>query len=109
MTKKIKVYAKLTSGEVKIPDWIKTKEDLEKFVNKYINDNLNIGYELVDEQMESDDFIGEIESLYQDVKDRKLDSVAITVEDTDLDNSYYIWEGRLCNIMSEMFLYVRIL
>jgi len=106
MVKKIKVYAELTcSEEVKIPDWVKTKEDLEKFADKYINDNLNIGYELIDEQMELDDFIEEIESSYQDAKDRKLDSIVIVV-DTDLGNSYYINdtdEGFQCDLFDYVF------
>ncbi|MCI8796068.1 MAG: hypothetical protein HFG89_04330 [Dorea sp.] len=59
------MYAELTCNEsVKVPDWVKTKEDLEKFADKYISDNLNIRYELIDEQMELDDFIEEIESSY---------------------------------------------
>lgn len=106
MVKKIKVYAELTcSEEVEIPDWVKTKEDLERFADKYINDNLNIGYELVDEQMEPDDFIEEIESSYQDAKDKNLDSIVIVV-DTDLDNSYYINdtdEGFQCDLFDYVF------
>lgn len=106
MIKKIKVYAELTCSEVvKIPDYVKTKEDLEKFADGYINDNLNIGYELVDEQMEADDFIEEIESSYQEAKERKLDSVVIVV-DTDLGNSYYINdtdEGFQCDLFDYIF------
>lgn len=106
MAKKINVWVELTCcEEVEIPDWIKTKEDLEKFADKYINDNLNIGYELVDEQMEPDDFIEEIEASYQDAKDRKLDSVVIVV-DTDLGNSYYINdtnEGFQCDLFDYVF------
>lgn len=83
------MYAELTCNEsVKVPDWVKTKEDLEKFADKYISDNLNIGYELIDEQMELDDFIEEIESSYQDAKDKNFDSIVIVI-DTDLGNSYY--------------------
>ena len=86
MVQKIEVYAELTCNEsVKVPDWVKTKEDLEKFADKYISDNLNIGYELIDEQMELDDFIEEIESSYQD---KNFDSIVIVI-DTDLGNSYY--------------------
>ena len=84
------MYAELTCNEsVKVPDWVKTKEDLEKFADKYISDNLDIGYELIDEQMELDDFIEEIESSYQDAKDKNFDSIVIVI-DTDLGNSYYI-------------------
>ena len=106
VVKKIKVYAELTCGEeVKVPDWVKTKDDLDDFADKYINDNLNIGYELVDEQMELDDFIEEIESSYQDAKDRKFDSIVIAI-DTDLGNSYYINdtdEGFQCDLFDYVF------
>lgn len=106
VVKKIKVYAELTCGEeVKVPDWVKTKDDLDDFADKYINDNLNIGYELVDEQMELDDFIEEIESSYQNAKDRKFDSIVIAI-DTDLGNSYYINdtdEGFQCDLFDYVF------
>lgn len=55
--------------------------------------------------MEPDDFIEEIESSYQDAKDKNLDSIVIVV-DTDLGNSYYINdtdEGFQCDLFDYVF------
>lgn len=43
MVKKIKVWVEL-SGEdiVTVPEWVKTKEDLEKFADEYANRNISI-------------------------------------------------------------------
>lgn len=41
------------------------------------------------EKMNLDDFIEEIESMYQDATERGFDSIVIAI-DTDLDNTYYI-------------------
>jgi hypothetical protein len=42
--------------------------------------------------MELDDFIERIESDYQDAKYRGFDSIVIAI-DTDLDNTYYIYDA----------------
>lgn len=106
MVKKVRVWVELSGGEVAtIPDWVKTEEDLENFVDEYANRNISVGYELIDEQMDLDDFIEKIESIYQDAKNRKFDSIVIAIV-TDLDNTYYIndtKEGFLCNIFDCVF------
>lgn len=45
--------------------------------------------ELLDKQIDLDDFIGKIESAYEDASQRGFDSIVIAI-DTDLDNTYYI-------------------
>lgn len=90
MVKKIIVYAELSGGEiVSVPEWVKTEEDLENFADEYANNNISVGYELIDDQMDLDDFIEKIESAYQDATERNFDSIVIVI-DTDLDNEYRI-------------------
>ena len=90
MVKKIRVYAELSGGEiVSVPEWVKTEEDLENFADEYANNNISVRYELIDDQMDLDDFIEKIESAYQDVTERNFDSIVIVI-DTDLDNEYRI-------------------
>ncbi len=90
MVKKIRVYAELSGGEiVSVPEWVKTEEDLENFADEYANNNISVGYELIDDQMDLDDFIEKIESAYQDATERNFDSIVIVI-DTDLDNEYRI-------------------
>jgi hypothetical protein len=106
MVKKIKVWVELCNDSiVNVPDWVKTEEDLEKFADDYAYKNISSGYELLDEQMELDDFIERIESDYQDAKDRGFDSIVIAV-DTDLDNTYYIYDkedGFQCDLWDYYF------
>lgn len=106
MVKKIRVWVEL-SGEdvVTVPDWVKTEEDLEKFADEYADRNISIGYDLIDEQMDLDDFIEKIESAYQDATERGFDSIVIAI-DTDLDNTYYIndtEEGFQCDVFDYVF------
>lgn len=106
MVKKIRVYVELSGGEItNVPEWVKTEEDLEKFVDDYANLNISVGYELIDEQMDLDDFIENIESAYENAEKRGFDSIVIAI-DTDLDNTYYIndtEEGFQCNIFDYVF------
>lgn len=106
MVKKIKVYVELSGGEItNVPEWVKTEEDLETFVDEYANNNISVGYELIDEQMSLDDFIEEIESSYQDAKERGFDSIDIVI-DTNLDNEYRISdteEGFQCDLWEYCF------
>lgn len=106
MVKKIRVYVELSGGEIaNVPEWVKTEEDLEKFADDYANLNISVGYELIDEQMDLDDFIEEIESAYEDAEKRGFDSIVIAI-DTDLDNTYYIndtEEGFQCDVFDYVF------
>lgn len=106
MVKKIRVYVELSGGEIaNVPEWVKTEEDLEKFADDYANLNISVGYELIDEQMDLDDFIEEIESSYEDAEKRGFDSIVIAI-DTDLDNTYYIndtEEGFQCDVFDYVF------
>jgi hypothetical protein len=106
MVKKIRVYVELSGGEIiNVPEWVKTEEDLEKFADDYANSNISVGYELLDEQMDLDDFIEEIESAYEDAEKRGFDSIVIAI-DTDLDNTYYIndtKEGFQCDVFDYVF------
>lgn len=106
MVKKVRIYVELSGGEIaNVPEWVKTEENLENFVDDYVNLNISSGYELIDEQMELDDFIDEIESSYQDAKDRGFDSIVIVI-DTDLENTYYInetEEGFQCDLFDFVF------
>ena len=46
MVKKIKVYVELSGGEItNVPEWVKTEEDLETFVDEYANNNISVGYD----------------------------------------------------------------
>ena len=106
MVKKIKVYVELSGGEIaNVPEWVKTEEDLENFADEYANNNISVGYELIDDQMDLDDFIEEIESAYQDATERNFDSIVIVI-DTDLDNEYRIndtEEGFQCDLWDYCF------
>ena len=90
MVKKIKVWVEL-SGEdiVTVPEWVKTKEDLEKFADEYANRNISIGYDLLDEPMDQDEFLEQVTSAYVDAEKRGFDSIVVAI-DTDLDTTYYI-------------------
>lgn len=38
MVKKIRVWVELSGGDIaKVPEWVKTEEDLEKFADEYAN------------------------------------------------------------------------
>lgn len=106
MVKKIRVYAELSGGDIaSVPEWVKTEEDLEQFADEYVNNNISVGYELLDEQMDLDDFIKEIESAYQDATERKFDGIVIVIV-TDLDNEYRIndtKEGFQCDLWDYYF------
>lgn len=106
MVKKIRVWVELSGGDIAtVPEWVKTEEDLEKFADEYADRNISVGYELLDEQMDLDNFIEEIESAYQDATERGFDSIVIAI-DTDLDNTYYIndtEEGFQCDIFDYVF------
>jgi hypothetical protein len=57
------------------------------------------------EKMNLDDFIEEIESMYQDATERGFDSIVIAI-DTDLDNTYYIndtEDGFQCDLFDYVF------
>ena len=57
------------------------------------------------EKMNLDDFIEEIESMYQDATERGFDSIVIAI-DTDLDNTYYIndtEDGLKCALFDYVF------
>lgn len=106
MVKKIRIYVELSGGEIaNVPEWVKTEENLENFADEYANNNISVGYELIDEQMDLDDFIKEIESAYQDAAERKFDSIVIVIV-TDLDNTYYIYDtpdGFQCDLWDYYF------
>ena len=106
MVKKIRVWVELSGGDVAtVPDWVKTEEDLEKFADEYADNNISVGYDLIDDQMDLDDFIEQVESAYQDATERGFDSIVIAI-DTDLDNTYYIndtEEGFQCDVFDYVF------
>ena len=106
MVNKIRVWVELSGGDIAtVPEWVKTEEDLENFADEYANRNISVGYDLIDEQMELDDFIEKIESAYQDAEERGFDSIVIAI-DTDLDNTYYIndtEEGFQCDVFDYVF------
>ena len=82
MVKKIKVWVEL-SGEdiVTVPEWVKTKEDLEKFADEYANRNISIGYDLLDEPMDQDEFLEQVTSAYVDAEKRGFDSIVVAIDD----------------------------
>lgn len=90
IVKKIKVWVEL-SGEdiVTVSEWVKTEEDLEKFANEYANRNISVGYDLLDEPMDQDEFLEKVTSAYIDAEKRGFDSIVVAI-DTDLDTTYYI-------------------
>lgn len=106
MVKKIRVWVELSGGDIAtVPEWVKTEEDLKKFADEYADRNISVGYDLIAEQMDLDDFIEEIESAYQDATERGFDSIVIVI-DTDLDNTYYIndtKEGFQCDLFDYVF------
>ena len=92
MVKKVRVYVELSGGDIAtVPDWVKTEEDLENFVDEYANRNISVGYELMQDQMDLDQFIDEVTTAYEDALGRKLDSIVIAI-DTNLNNTYYIYD-----------------
>lgn len=106
MVKKVRVYVELSGGDIAtVPDWVKTEEDLENFVDEYANRNISVGYELMEEQMDLDHFIDEVTTVYEDALRRKLDSIVIAI-DTNLDNTYYISDtsdGFQCDLWDYYF------
>lgn len=106
MVKKVRVYVELSGGDIAtVPDWVKTEEDLEDFVDEYANRNISVGYELMEEQMDLDHFIDEVTTVYEDALGRKLDSIVIAI-DTNLDNTYYISDtsdGFQCDLWDYYF------
>lgn len=61
MVKKIKVWVELSGGDiVTVPEWVKTEEDLEKFADEYANRNISVGYDLLDEPMDQDEFLDKL-------------------------------------------------
>ena len=90
MVKKIKVWVELSGGDiVTVPEWVKTEEDLEKFADEQANRNISVGYDLLDEPMDQDEFLEQVTSAYVDAEKRGFDSIIVAI-DTDLDTTYYI-------------------
>lgn len=90
MVKKIKVWVELSGGDiVTVPEQVKTEEDLEKFADEYANRNISVGYDLLDEPMDQDEFLEQVTSAYVDAEKRGFDSIIVAI-DTDLDTTYYI-------------------
>lgn len=90
MVKKIKMRVELNGGDiVTVPEWVKTEGDLEKFADEYANRNISIGYDLLDEPMDQDEFLEQVTSAYVDAEKRGFDSIIVAI-DTDLDTTYYI-------------------
>lgn len=106
MVKKVRVYVELSGGDIAtVPDWVKTEEDLENFVDEYANRNISVGYELMEDQMDLDQFIDEVATAYEDALGRKMDSIVIAI-DTSLDNTYYISDtpdGFQCDLWGYYF------
>ena len=102
MVKKVRVYVELSGGDIAtVPDW----EDLENFVDEYANRNISVGYELMEDQMDLDQFIDEVTTAYEDALGRKFDSIVIAI-DTNLDNTYYIYDtpdGFQCDLWGYYF------
>lgn len=45
--KKIRVWVELSGGDiVTVPEWVKTKEDLEQLADDYANLNISVGYDI---------------------------------------------------------------
>ena len=103
MVKKVRVWVELSGGEVAtVPEWVKTGKDLETFVNDYVDLNISVGYDPI---YDLDEFIEEIESAYQNAKEKGFDSIVIAI-DTDLGNTYYIndtEEGFQCDTFDYVF------
>ena len=106
MVKKIRVCVELSGGEIaSVPEWVKTEEDLENFADEYANNNISVGYELLDEQIDVDDFMEQIKSAYETAQEQAFDSIVIAI-DTDLDTTYYINdtpEGFQCDLWDYCF------
>ena len=50
MVNKVRVYVELSGDDVvTVPDWVKTENDLEDFVDEYANRNISVGYDLMEE------------------------------------------------------------
>lgn len=106
MVKKVRVYVELSGGDIAtVPDWVKTEEDLEEFVDEYADRNISVGYELMEEQIDLDHFIDEVTMAYEDALARRFDNIVIAI-DTNLNNTYYIndtSDGFQCDIWSYYF------
>ena len=109
MVKKIKVWVELSGGDiVTVPEWVKTEEDLEKFADEYANRNISVGYDLLDEPMDQDEFLEQVTSAYVDAEKRGFDSIIVAI-DTDLDTTYYINDtpdGFQCDLWDYYFDYL---
>lgn len=58
MTKQVRVCVELSGGDVAtVPQWVKTEEDLEDFVDEYANNNISVSYEFLDEDISIDEFL----------------------------------------------------
>ena len=106
MVKKIKMRVELNGGDiVTVPEWVKTEGDLEKFTYEYANRNISIGYDLLDESMNQDEFLEQVTSAYVDAEKCGFDSIVVTI-DTDLDTTYYIndtLDGFQCDLWDYYF------
>lgn len=70
-----------------VPEWVKTEEDLDKFADEYTNNNISVGYELLDDdQMEVGAFIEQILSDYEGAKQRNFEGFQCDLWDYCFDN-----------------------
>ena len=106
MVKKIRIYVELCGGNIaNVPEWVKTEEDLENFADEYANNNISVGYELLDEQIDVEDFMEQINSAYETAQEQGFDSIVLAI-DTDIDTTYYINdtpEGFRCDLWDYCF------
>ena len=103
MVKKIKVWTKLSGGDiVTVPEWVKTEEDLEKFADEYANRNISVGYDLLDEPMDQDEFLEQVTSAYVDAEKRGFDSIIVAIDtDTIASQLYNEMHGSVTEIRIE--------
>ena len=46
--KQIKIWVEISGGNIaNVPEWVKTKEDLQKFAEEYADLNMCIGYDVL--------------------------------------------------------------
>lgn len=65
-------------------------KDFCNYLDSYNTDrNISVGYDLLDEPMDQDEFLEQVTSAYVDAEKRGFDSIIVAI-DTDLDTTYYI-------------------
>lgn len=89
---KVKIFVELSGDDVAvIPDWVENAQDLDKFVQEFVKDNITVNYKMISDSMSREVFVETVTNIYQNALIRGEEDIEIIVAD-DIGKTYRIQE-----------------